>query len=265
MCEAAARMRQHNHSWLCVRSNREDGFLVRLTFRRLLPVAVMAACVPVIGSPGRASASAQAKTTWTLDTVLQQLDRESKSFRSLTANIERTKVTVVVNDQSTETGMIWMRRDNKLRIDLNPPDHRTVLVSGDTLYVHNPGLKRVEEFDLGKHKTQLDKFLFLGFGTSAGDLKDDYVPTLQGEATLDGRKVLLLELTPKKDEVRVHFSRIHLWIDQATWLPVQQRLFETGSGDYTTIRYSSLQKNTNVPNARFSPNWPKDTQKIKRQ
>jgi outer membrane lipoprotein-sorting protein len=212
-----------------------------------------------------AAARPQAKSTWTLESILQQLDRESKSFRSLTARIERTKVTVVVNDQSTETGTIWMRRDNKLRIELNPPDNRTVLVSGDTLYVHNPGLKRVEEFDLGKHKTQLDKFLFLGFGTSAGDLKGDYILTPQGETTIDNRKVLLLELTPKKDDIRVHFARIHLWIDQATWLPVQQRLFETGSGDYTTIKYSNVQKNVSVPNSRFSPDWPRGTQKIKRQ
>lgn len=212
-----------------------------------------------------AVAGQQTKSTWTLDSILQQLDRESKSFRSLTANIERTKVTVVVNDRSTETGTIWMRRDNKMRIELNPPDNRTVLVSGDTLHVYNPGLKRVEEFDLGKHKSQLDKFLFLGFGTSAGDLKGDYILTPQGETTLDGRKVLLLELTPKKDDVRVHFSRIHLWIDQATWLPVQQRLFETGSGDYTTIKYTNAQKNTAIPNSRFVANWPRETQKIKRQ
>jgi len=225
----------------------------------------LAAVVAALAGTAFALAAPQARTGWTLDSLLQQLDRESKSFRSLTANIERTKVTVVVNDKSTETGMIWMRRDNKLRIELAPPDKRTVLVSGDTLYVFNPGLKRVEEFDLGKHKTQLDKFLFLGFGTSAGDLKGDYIPTPQGETTLDNRKVLLLELTPKKDEVRVHFSRILLWIDQATWLPVQQRLFETGSGDYTTIKYSNVQKNTPIPNSRFSPNWPKGTQKIKRQ
>ncbi len=209
-------------------------------------------------------AGAQAKLAWNLESVLQQLDRESKSFRSLTAQIERTKVTVVVNDSSTETGQVWMRRDNKMRIELNPPDNRTVLVSGDTLYLYTPGLKRVEEFDLGKHKTQLDKFLFLGFGTSAGDLKGDYILTLQGESTMEGRKVLLLELTPKKDEVRAHFSRIHLWIDQATWLPFQQRLFETGSGDYTTIRYANVMRNPRIPDSRFKPDWPKGTNKIKR-
>jgi len=233
-----------------------------------LQVAALAALFALTFAPALLATKGQApqgKTAWALDDVLQQLDRESKSFRSLTANIERTKVTVVVNDRSTETGMVWMRRDNKMRIELAPPDNRTVLVSGDTLSVYNPGLKRVEEFDLGKHKSQLDKFLFLGFGTSAGDLKKDYIITVQGETTLDNRRVLLIELTPKNDDVRVHFSRLHLWIDQATWLPVQQRLFETGSGDYTTIRYTNVQKNTRMPNSRFQPNWPKDTTKIKRQ
>ena len=225
---------------------------------------MIALAVLVAGATGFAAARTQAKTTWTLDEVLQQLDRESKNFRSLTANIERTKVTVVVNDKSTETGQIWMRRDNKMRIELVPPDNRTVLVTGDKLYLFNPGLKRVEEIDLGKHRSQLDKFLFLGFGTSAGDLKGDYIVTVQGETTIDNRKVLLLELTPKKDDVRAYFSRIHLWIDQATWLPVQQRLFETGSNDYTTIRYMNAQKNVSVPNSRFQPDWPKGTTKVKR-
>ncbi|MGH9795015.1 MAG: LolA family protein [Candidatus Acidiferrales bacterium] len=228
-------------------------------------VTVVILCAMLAGSTAHVRAASQAKTNWTLDEVLKAIDRESRSFQSLTANIERTKVTVVVNDTSTETGHVWMRRDNKMRIELAPPDARTVLVTGNTLYLHNPGLKRVEEFDLGKHRTQLDKFLFLGFGTSAGDLKGDYIITLQGESALDQRKVLLLELTPKKDEVRTHFSRIHLWIDLATWVPMQQRLFETGSGDHTTIRYTNVQRNASIPDARFRPNWPRETTKIKRQ
>lgn len=227
-------------------------------------IAAAVALVGALAAGYAAGIAAQSKTTWTLDTVLKQLDRESKSFRSLTAKIERSKVTVVVNDTSVETGQIWMRRDSKLRIELNPPDNRTVLVDGDKLYLHTPRLKRVEEFDLGKRRDQLDKFLFLGFGTSAGDLKGDYVLTFQGESAIDQRKVLLLELTPKKDEVRVHFSRIHLWIDQATWVPIQQRLFETGSGDYTTIRYFEVMRNPRIPDSRFKPDWPKGTNKIKR-
>ena len=54
---------------------------------------------------------AQGKVSWTLDTVLRQLDMQSKTFRSLSADVERTKVTVVVNDHSTETGSLLVRGD----------------------------------------------------------------------------------------------------------------------------------------------------------
>src|SRR5947208_474794 len=58
----------------------------------------------------------------TLDDVLKQMDREQSEFHSLTASIERTKVTVIVNDRSTESGQIDIRRDGKMRIDLTSPD-----------------------------------------------------------------------------------------------------------------------------------------------
>jgi len=36
--------------------------------------------------------------------ILKQLDTQAADFRSLTADLERTKVTVVVNDKSTDPG-----------------------------------------------------------------------------------------------------------------------------------------------------------------
>ena len=41
-----------------------------------------------------------------VDDVLKQLDRQQGEFRSLSANMERAEVTVVVNDRSTESGQI---------------------------------------------------------------------------------------------------------------------------------------------------------------
>jgi outer membrane lipoprotein-sorting protein len=51
----------------------------------------------------------------------------------------------------------------------------------------------------------------------------------------------------------------------ATWLPVQQKFFETGSGDYFEMRYTNLQRNPRIPDSRFKARWPKDTTKIKPQ
>src|SRR5947209_11861904 len=197
-----------------------------------------AACLTIASAP-----SASQQTSWALETILKQLDTEAEQFRSLTADLERTKVTVVVNDKSTESGQIFVRRDDKMRIELTQPDPRTILRDGDDFYIYNPKIHRVEEYNLGKKKSLVDQFLLLGFGTPGSDLKKSYSITLQGEETLDNRKVILLELLPKSDDVRNQLSKIQLWIDESTWLPAQQKFDETGSGDYFIIRYKNIQRN----------------------
>jgi outer membrane lipoprotein-sorting protein len=224
-------------------------------------VAMMAA---FSGSAEARGAQAQ-QSKWTLESVLKQLDKEAQDFRSLTADVERTKVTVVVNDRSTETGQIFVRRDDKMRIDLKQPDPRTILRDGDQFYIYNPKIRRVEEYDLGKKKSLVDQFLLLGFGTPGSELKKSYLVTLQGEEVLDSRKVLLLELTPKAEDVRQQISKIELWIDEANWLPAQQKFYETGSGDYFIIRYSNIARNVRIVDSVFKPRWPRGVTRVKPQ
>src|ERR1700722_1224864 len=188
-----------------------------------------------------------------VDDILKQLDHEQGEFQSLSANIERTKVTVVVNDRSTESGQIEVRRDGKMRIDLTSPDQKTILRDGDHLYIYTPKIRRVEEYDLGKRRDLIDQLLLLGFGTSGDSVKKNYLITLQGEDSLNGQKVVHLELTPRADDVRKQISKIDLWLNEGNWLPVQQQLFETGSGDYSIVRYSNVPRNVAIPDAGFRP------------
>jgi len=210
-------------------------------------------------------AAKAAQTPWTLDSVLKELDREARQFQSLTAQVERTKVTVVVNDRSTESGEIQVRRDNKMRIDLTVPDPKTILRDGDRLYLYTPRIRQVEEYDLSKHRAEVDQFFLLGFGTSGESLKKSYSVTLMGEETLGGQKVLRLELIPRSDEVRKQISKIALWLDENSWITAQQQFFETGSGDYFIVRYTNIARNPPLADSRFRPNWPKSVTKVRPQ
>jgi outer membrane lipoprotein-sorting protein len=234
--------------------NWEEAFLRRRS------IGVMLAITAAAG----VSAGSQGRGTWTLEGLLRQLDIEARSFHSLTADVERTKVTVVVNDKSTESGQIFVHGD-KMRLDLKQPDARTILRNGDDLYVYNPGLKRVEEYDLGKHRVEVDQFLLLGFGTPGKELEKGYSIALLDESTLDNKKVIWLELTPKSEQVRNQISKIQLWIDESSWLPAQQKFFEAGTQDYFVIRYSNIARNPKIHESLFKPHWPHGTQKIKPQ
>ncbi|HYL10368.1 MAG TPA: outer membrane lipoprotein-sorting protein [Candidatus Acidoferrales bacterium] len=206
---------------------------------------------------------AQGASRWTTESVLKQLDSSAGSFHSLTADLERTKVTVVVDDKSVESGQILVRRDEKMRIEMAKPDPKTILRTGNEFYIFNPKINRVEEYDLGKKQSLVDQYLLLGFGTSGSSLKKSYLVTLLGEESLDNRKVLLLELTPRSEEVRNQISKIHMWIDESNWLAVQQKFFETGSGDYFVIHYTNMVRNAKLSDTQFKPRWPKGVTKIK--
>jgi len=201
--------------------------------------------------------AAQTTASWTLESVLSMLDRAAQDFHTLTADIEHMKYTAVVKDTSTETGQIFVRRDDKMRIEFQKPDPRTILRNGDSLFIYTPKINRVEEYNIGKHRAFADQYLALGFGTKGDTLKKNYVVTLIGEEEFDSRKTVVLELTPKSEQARSQIARIRMWIDEASWLPVQQKFFETSSDDYFLSHYTHIMKNLKIGDAKFKPDWPK--------
>lgn len=225
--------------------------------RRLLTIAFLAVCAAC-------AQPACAQQKWTTESVLSMLDAGARDFRTLTASIEHIKYTDVVKDTAKETGQMWLqRKDEKMRIEFAKPDPRTILRTGDNLYIYNPKINRVEEYDLSKNRALVDQYLRLGFGTRSEDLKKSFNVTFSGEQDFDGRKTLLLELTPKNDQVKAQISKIQMWIDESAWLPLQQKFFEASSADYFIAHYSDVKKNLKIDESRFKADWPKNASKIK--
>src|SRR5882762_2630286 len=167
--------------------------------------------------------AAQTTANWTIEGVLSMMDKSAQDFHTLTADIEHIKYTAVVKDTSTETGHIFVRRDEKMRIEIAKPDLRTILRTGDSLFVYNPKINRVEEFDLGKNRSMVDQYVLLGFGTKSDNIRKSYLVSVVGEEELDHKKTVVLELTPKSDQIRNQIIKIQMWVDEASWLPVQQK------------------------------------------
>jgi outer membrane lipoprotein-sorting protein len=207
---------------------------------------------------------AQAPQKWTADSVLSMVDAGARDFRTLTANVEHIKYTEVVKDSSVESGQMWLRKkDEKMRIEFTKPDPRTILRSGESLFIYTPKINRVEEYNLGKNRALVDGYLELGFGTRSENIRKSYQVAFAGEQDLDGRKTLLLELTPNSEEMRAQISKVQVWIDESSWLPAQQKFLETNSGDYLLIHYSDMKKNLKIDESRFKPDWPKNATKVK--
>lgn len=224
----------------------------------------LAASLPAWAGMQSKTGRGAAESPLTLEHVLKRMSEASDYLKSLTANLERTKVTVVVDDRSVESGVLFYRKDNRLRIEFSKPDAKIVLLNGDRAQIYTPRIKQVQEYDLSKHRGLVEELLLIGLGKSAKNLQKAYLVTLIGETKMDGRSVVELELTPKSDKLRAQISKIHLWLDMVSWLPIHQKFFEAG-GDYFEIHYTEAKANLKIPDSKFELKLPKGVTRIKPQ
>src|SRR5262245_12353930 len=205
---------------------------------------------------------AQAQSTYTLDQVFAKMDEVSKTFRSTQADIERTHVTILVNDRDVSSGKFYyVRQGNqpRVRMELTKPALHQLLTDKGKLQLYIPNLKQVQEALLGEHQDKVDMFMSLGFGQSSQDLKKNYTVTLGGEEAIDGKKMIRIDLKPKNS---ASFKSVQMWMDPQKWVAAQITTTET-SGDYLIVKFSNIKVNASIPDSVFRLNIPKDVNVLK--
>src|SRR5690348_13261340 len=134
--------------------------------------------------------SLQAQSKYTLDQIFAKMDEVQKTFKSASADIERTHVTVLVNDKDVSSGKFYyMRSGNqpRLKLELLKPMMQYLLIVKGKLQLYTPNLKQVQEASITGHQDKVELFMSLGFGQSSQDLKSNFDVSLAGEEPVDGR------------------------------------------------------------------------------
>lgn len=196
----------------------------------------------------------------TAEDVLARLDQSAPKFSSMTADLTRVSYTKVIDDKSTETGRIALKkhgpRDLQVMIDFTRPDPRKVAFRGRKAEMFYPKLKTVQEYDLGKRADLMDQFSLVGFGTTGRELKAGHTVQYAGEETVAGKNTHKLELIPSSPERRQTLAKLELWIASDGWYPVQQK-FVQPSGDYYLFTYENVNLNPSLGDDAFALNLPK--------
>lgn len=190
----------------------------------------------------------------TLETVLAGMDQAAARFSSLSADLEYTKVTVIVDDRSTETGKIYFEKTKsqpRVMLAFQQPAEKYVLFSDGKVSIYRPRIAVIEEYSLTNNQGLLEQFLLLGFGTPGSQLQKNYRVSLKGEADWEGTTAVLLELLPKNSAVSSRLERIELWLSTETWQPLQQTFYEP-SKDYLIARYRNSRHNEKLPAKLFA-------------
>ena len=199
-----------------------------------------------------------------LGEILSRMNETAKRLKTLSADLEYTKVTVLVDDKSTERGQLFYekRKPPEVLIDFKTPDPKTILMKRNKAEMYLPKINEIQEYNLEKHSELVQQFLLLGFGTDAGELQKGYNMKLTGEEEVNGDTTAVLELTPRKETVAAQLAKVQLWISEESWLPVQQKFFEPG-GDYLMTRYTGVKVNRLLPPSTFEIPTAKGAKRVR--
>lgn len=201
---------------------------------------------------------------WTMESAIKQLDQQGRDFETVLAQIEVEWQGEDDGSDNIRSGRIYFNDDGDFRIHGTAPDERVLLVEGRSLHLYDPAASQVTEINLSRNKDRLEPFMRLGFSVTGRDLEDNYLITFSGEDNFGDRRILKLELTPKKDSVRAVVSKIEIAFDQASWLPVRQIISHTSGTKTVTVLYTGTARNLNLNPKLFRDDWPRGTKKVRK-
>jgi outer membrane lipoprotein-sorting protein len=183
--------------------------------------------------------------------LLQRLDSAASQFQSMSATVTWLTHTDVIDENSTETGTVVMKKvapgEVQGLINFTAPNPRSVTFEKRNVQIYYPKIKTLQVYDLEQHGEQLDKFLMIGFGTSGTELARDYAMTVLGTEVVKGTPSIHLELIPKAGEARQYVKKLELWFpEHGDPYPSREKITEP-SGDSRTVNYSDLKINPALP------------------
>jgi len=190
-----------------------------------------------------------------LSEILSRMNDAGRRLHTLSANLEYTNVTVLVNDKSTEEGHLFFSKGAKgksaeIRIEMQQPDSKIMLFKKNKAQIYMPKINQLQEYNLEQKSGLVEGFFLLSFGAETGDLRKSYDIKYLKEEELGGDTTAVLELTPIKQSIAVQLTKIQMWVSEDSWMPAQEQFFET-SGNYLIARYTGIKVNLKLPASTF--------------
>ena len=203
-----------------------------------------------------------------LATTLKNMDQAAAKFEGMKADIQRLNYTAIVDDKNVESGQILVRRDKTraitLLMEIKEPTPLILAVKGTKAEIYRPRISEVEEYNLSKHKNDLERAYSLGFGTSGTFLKDNYAIKILGEESVASQPAVRLELTPKDADLLRRTPKIEIWVSTQNWSAIQQKVHEI-SGDYTLNTYSNITLNPGLKESDLQLKLPRSVKRVHMQ
>ncbi len=194
--------------------------------------------------------------------VLNRMDTNNKSLKSLKSKIQMAKLDSTLGETDLKEGELnylpgTSEKQIYVRINwVKPLDEQLAVANGEyVLYTPRRKQAIVGKVDSVKGKNSKAGGVLAFMSMSKAQLSENYEVKYVAEETVkSGVNTFHLLLTPKKP---TSYKTADLWVD-ANGMPVQARIVERNN-DTTTILLSDIQRNATVKASVFKISPPKGT------
>ncbi|HEV7376649.1 MAG TPA: outer membrane lipoprotein carrier protein LolA [Pyrinomonadaceae bacterium] len=217
--------------------------------KRLVPLVLVVALLLItiaVSSP----TDVNAQGAGLVSSVLNRLERNHQSLKSLRASVDMVKYNAQIGDEDKYKGVVLYLpaagRNAYVRVDWSYPQKETLAVADGQFTLFRPRLNMAYKGKAGTGKGK-SSAAFEFMNMSRAQLAARYDVQSMGEETLwGGVSTTHVKLVPKGG---ANFKWAEAWID-AGGMPVQTKVVEKND-DSTSVRLTNLQRNAAIPLEEF--------------
>jgi outer membrane lipoprotein-sorting protein len=219
--------------------------------KRFVPLALaltlLVGAISLITPP-----SAKAQSAGLVSSVLNNMERNRQSLRSLRASLSMEKYNSQLRDSEKYSGVVVYMpgggRDASVRIEWQKPQHEILAVSNGQYTLFRPRLNMAYKGNSKSSKNKAGGILEMMY-MSKSQLEARFQPVkdVREETLWGGVSTIHLTLVPKGN---ASFKYAEIWVDNSG-MPVQTKIVEKND-DATTMRLSSLERNSKISADEFS-------------
>jgi len=220
--------------------------------KKLFPLGIaLAVLVAALASAPRAT---NAQSAGLVSSVLNRMERNRQSLRSLKASLSMEKYNAQLRDKENYSGWVLYLpssgRDASVRIEWQKPQHEILAVSKGQYTLFRPRLNQAIVGKSGsvKGKAGAGGILDMMY-MSKQQLEAKFQPLqdVREETLWGGVSTIHQTLVPKGN---ASYKYAEIWVD-SNGMPVQTKIVEK-NGDATTMRLSGMERNLRISSDEFS-------------
>lgn len=182
--------------------------------------------------------------------IIKKVREKYNNLNSLKADFEQIFSWELAGETQEVSGKIYLKSGNKYRIET---EDQLIVTNGKTVWTYSETNNQVVIDLLNKSpENPLPKDLLFEYS-------EEYIPHLVGTATIDKRKVYVLNLVPRDKDAFIKSMKI--WVDTSDWFT--RKIEQVDINDnINTYHVSNIEENIDLNDSLFNFKTPKDAEVV---